>query len=69
MLYKLFAAYFMASGKYMDKYRVDTWRHPNWDYSDAGIYFITICTRNRKKHFGEIIPVLTVKQDFSQTKV
>ena len=48
MLYKLFAAYFMASGKYMDKYRVDTWRHPNWDYSGAGIYFITICTRNRK---------------------
>lgn len=39
----------------MDKYRVDTWRHPNWDYSGAGVYFITICTKNRRKYFGEII--------------
>jgi len=29
---------------------------------------ITIYPKN-EKHFGEIIPVLTVKQDFSQTKV
>ena len=26
----------------------------NWDYRNAGAYFITICTKNRAHYFGEI---------------
>ena len=45
----------MGSRRYKGRYRVDTWRHPNWDYSGSGVYFITICTKNRNDYFGEII--------------
>ena len=27
---------------------------PNWDYRWAGAYFITICTKNRERYFGNI---------------
>jgi putative transposase len=30
-------------------------RLPNFDYSQAGAYFVTICTKNRKCLFGEIL--------------
>jgi len=26
----------------------------NWDYSNNGYYFVTICTKNKDKYFGEI---------------
>ena len=26
-----------------------------WDYSQAGVYFITLCTQNREYFFGEIV--------------
>ena len=26
-----------------------------WDYSQAGVYFITLCTQNREHFFGEIV--------------
>lgn len=29
-------------------------RLPNWDYSDNGYYFVTICTHKREYIFGEI---------------
>jgi len=29
-------------------------RLKGWDYSNPGLYFITICTKNRIHHFGEI---------------
>lgn len=28
---------------------------PNWDYGSNGLYFITICTQNRKYYFGDVI--------------
>jgi len=40
--------------KFKNKYRIASNRKPNWDYSKKGIYFITICTKNRKHFFGEI---------------
>ncbi|MCC4213884.1 transposase [Leeuwenhoekiella parthenopeia] len=40
--------------KYKGKYRNESARHPTWDYANAGLYFITICTRHRKHFFGEI---------------
>ncbi|MCD4664834.1 MAG: hypothetical protein K8R68_06140 [Bacteroidales bacterium] len=45
----------MSKNKFQNKYRTNTWRHPGWDYSWPGGYFITICTKNRKKYFGDII--------------
>ncbi len=30
-------------------------RLPNYDYSQAGCYFVTICTQNRIHYFGEIV--------------
>lgn len=29
------------------------YRLPNYDYSEAGYYFVTICTKNREEFFGE----------------
>jgi REP element-mobilizing transposase RayT len=40
---------------YKDKYRVKSARLKGWDYTSAGWYFVTICTRNRMPFFGEII--------------
>jgi putative transposase len=42
------------SEKYKNKYRVKTVRLQNWDYASNAIYFVTICTKNRVCHFGEI---------------
>ncbi len=30
-------------------------RFPDYDYSQYGMYFVTICTKNRKHLFGEIV--------------
>ena len=30
-------------------------RRPYWDYRKDGAYFITICTKNRVRYFGEVI--------------
>ena len=44
---------------YKNKYRVESARWKNWDYSSDGSYFITICTKNRQNWFGESPPVET----------
>jgi len=41
--------------KFKNKYRIKSARLPNWDYSSNGMYFITICTKNREYLFGDII--------------
>jgi len=40
--------------KYKDKYRIESTRIPTWDYRNAGYYFITILTKNRKHYFGKV---------------
>ena len=40
---------------FRNKYRIESARLPNWDYSSAGFYFIIICTRNRIQYFGKIV--------------
>ena len=44
----------MAS-RFRNKYRIETTRLKGFDYAKAGNYFITICTKNRKPLFAEII--------------
>jgi REP element-mobilizing transposase RayT len=40
--------------KYKDKYRTASIRLKDYDYSQDGAYFITICTKDRKNYFGDI---------------
>lgn len=39
---------------FKDKYKIDSKRLKNWDYSSEAVYFITIVTQNRKCLFGSI---------------
>ena len=41
--------------KYKNSYRSKSLRLQNWDYSSSGAYFVTLCTKNREKLFGEIV--------------
>ncbi|HRC31964.1 MAG TPA: transposase, partial [Bacteroidia bacterium] len=41
--------------KFKNKYRIPSARLQTWDYASEGFYFITICTKNRKHFFGEIV--------------
>lgn len=38
--------------KFRGKYRSESIRHPFWDYSRNGKYFITFCTKDRQPFFG-----------------
>lgn len=40
---------------YRNKYRIESARCPNWDYTSNGAYFITICTKNRQCFFGDVV--------------
>jgi REP element-mobilizing transposase RayT len=40
--------------KFNHKYRIESTRLKNWDYSQKGLYYVTICTANRKHFFGTI---------------
>ncbi len=44
----------MKSKKFQNKYRIPSARLQNWDYGWNAMYFVTICTRNRKCYFGDI---------------
>ena len=40
---------------FKNKYRIESARLQTWDYASEGSYFITICTKDRKHYFGEIV--------------
>ena len=40
-------------GKFKNKYRIPSARLQNWNYTSSGMYFITICTDDRRHFFGE----------------
>ena len=40
---------------YKDKYRIESTRLKDWDYSRSGYYFVTICTQDKKCFFGDVI--------------
>lgn len=39
---------------FRNKYRVESTRYRGYDYSSPGKYFITICTKNRIRYFGNV---------------
>ncbi|MDP6756049.1 MAG: transposase [Candidatus Marinimicrobia bacterium] len=41
--------------KFNNKYRVESTRLPHWDYSNPGLYFITICTQSMVEWFGDVV--------------
>lgn len=41
--------------KYQNKYRIASARAPFWDYAWNAAYFVTICTKNRKYWFGDVV--------------
>ena len=45
----------MENQLFKNKYRIKSTRLKHWDYSSCGAYYVTICTKNRGKFFGEII--------------
>jgi putative transposase len=40
--------------KFKKKYRIASDRLKEWDYGTPGYYFVTICTQNRVRWFGEV---------------
>ena len=41
--------------KFQNKYRIPSARAKWWNYSNNGLYFITICTAGHEHFFGEIV--------------
>jgi putative transposase len=40
---------------FRDTYRIESARKRHWDYSSPGCYFVTICTKGKKVHFGRVL--------------
>lgn len=40
---------------FKNKYRVESARLRGYDYASPGLYFITICTKNRESLFGDVV--------------
>ena len=45
----------MNEEKFKEKYRIPSTRLQSWDYGSNGMYFITICTGDRRRFFGKIV--------------
>ena len=41
--------------KFKNKYAIKSSRLEGYDYSQNGLYFVTICTKDREELFGEIV--------------
>jgi len=39
---------------YQNKFRIAPARLTGWDYTSAGIYFVTICTNSKMAWFGQV---------------
>ncbi len=40
---------------FRNRYRVESTRLKGWDYTAAGLYFVTICAKNRECLFGNVV--------------
>jgi len=48
------------SEKFQNKYRVKSIRKINWNYSNSGAYFVTICTKGNVNYFGTIVETQSI---------
>jgi REP element-mobilizing transposase RayT len=51
---------------FKNKYRIESARLQEYDYSSPGAYFITICTKNRECFFGEIADAQMILNNFGK---
>ena len=51
---------------FQGKYRIPSARAEFWDYSQEGSYFVTICTKNRVRYFGEVRNGIVVLSDIGK---
>jgi putative transposase len=40
---------------FQNRYRIESARLPNWDYSSPGYYFVTVCAHHHTHLFGDIV--------------
>ncbi len=52
--------------KFKNKYRIQSHRKPNWDYSSDALYFLTIVTQNRECNLGTIVNNEMILSDFGK---
>lgn len=52
--------------KYLNKYRIPSARLSNWDYGAHGLYFVTICTKDRLLYFGDVVSEPNVETVFER---
>jgi len=52
--------------KYKDKYRIESTRLRTWDYRNAGYYFVTILTKDREHHFGDVVDGKLILNNFAE---
>ncbi len=52
--------------KFRNKYRSESHRRPNWDYSADGLYFLTFVVQDRKCLLGEIKSAQMYLSDFGE---
>ncbi|NUO82265.1 hypothetical protein HUU05_19505 [candidate division KSB1 bacterium] len=45
----------MPTSLFKENFRIESTRLQGWDYSRAGWYFVTICTRDHVHFFGEVV--------------
>jgi putative transposase len=45
----------MVMTKFQNKYRIQSTRLPDWDYSTPAYYYLTICTHHHQPSFGRIV--------------
>jgi putative transposase len=50
--------------KFKNKYRSESHRRPNWDYSANALYFLTIVTQHRVCNLGKIVNDELIPSDF-----
>jgi putative transposase len=65
--HKVLCLYRKMEEKYRNKYNVSSSRLAGWDYGADGSYFVTICTKDRERFFGEIEEV-TMEMQNSETR-
>ena len=52
--------------KYKDKYRIESTRLRTWDYRNAGYFFVTILTKDREHHFGDVVDGKLILNNFAE---
>ncbi len=48
-------------GLFNNRYRISSARLQSWNYASEGMYFVTICTKDRSCYFGEIVPTVETR--------